>query len=125
MYKIKKLLYTPLLEEDILKRALSKRQTEGGESTDVGEDEDQSIPPHIEILRGRDGRDGRDGVPGPRGLPGRDGKTGEKGMTGHAGPPGHPSPKIGGVTYVRWGRSTCPNITGTELVYRGRAAGSL
>ena len=72
--------------------ALSKRQTEGGEETDVGEDEDQTIPPHIEILRGRDGRDGRDGVPGPRGLPGRDGKTGEKGMTGDIGPQGPSGP---------------------------------
>ena len=26
--------------------------------------------------------------------------------------------------YVRWGRTTCPNITGTELVYTGRAAGN-
>ena len=36
-------------------------------------------------------------------------------------PPGTSS---GGVTYVRWGRTTCPNTTGTELVYTGRAAGS-
>ena len=26
--------------------------------------------------------------------------------------------------YTRWGRTTCPNITGTQLVYAGRAAGS-
>ena len=25
---------------------------------------------------------------------------------------------------MRWGRTTCPNITGAELVYSGRAAGS-
>ena len=25
---------------------------------------------------------------------------------------------------MRWGRTTCPNTTGTELVYTGRAAGS-
>ena len=28
------------------------------------------------------------------------------------------------MTYVRWGRTTCPNATGTELVYCGRAAGT-
>ena len=26
--------------------------------------------------------------------------------------------------YTRWGRTTCPNTTGTELLYAGRAAGS-
>ena len=26
--------------------------------------------------------------------------------------------------YTRWGRTICPNITGTQLVYAGRAAGS-
>ena len=29
-----------------------------------------------------------------------------------------------GVTYVRWGRTSCPNVTGTELVYSGRAGGT-
>ena len=67
---------------------------------------------------GRDGRDGHDGEPGPRGLQGKDGKVGPK---GEQGPPG---PSSGGVTYVRWGRTTCPNTTGTELVYAGRAAGT-
>ena len=80
-----------------------------------------TAPPYIEILRGRDGRDGRDGEPGPRGLQGRDGKVGPKGDMGERGPPG---PSSGGVTYVRWGQTTCPNTTGTELVYAGRAAGS-
>ena len=28
------------------------------------------------------------------------------------------------MTYTRWGKSSCPNITGTELVYTGRAGGS-
>ena len=76
---------------------------------------DGTTPPYIEILRGRDGRDGRDGEPGPRGL------TGPKGDLGEQGPPG---PSSGGVTYVRWGRTTCPNTAGTELVYAGRAAGT-
>ncbi|XP_052791971.1 uncharacterized protein LOC128226119 [Mya arenaria] len=28
-----------------------------------------------------------------------------------------------GSTYIRWGRTTCPNDTGSELVYKGLAAG--
>ena len=31
----------------------------------------------------------------------------------------------GGTTYIRWGRTVCPNETGTELVYNGIASGSL
>ena len=85
---------------------------------------DGTAPSYIEILRGRDGRDGRDGEPGPRGLPGRDGKVGPQGEKGDMGEQGPPGPRTGGVTYVRWGRTTCPNTTGTELVYAGRAAGS-
>ena len=81
--------------------------------------------PHIEILRGRDGRDGRDGLPGPRGPPGTNGASGKKGMTGARGKQGPPGPSSGGVTYVRWGRTTCPNTMDTELVYAGRAAGGL
>ena len=94
--------------------SIEKRQTEDNT-------EEETAPPYIEILRGRDGRDGRDGEPGPRGLQGRDGKVGPKGNMGEQGPPG---PRNGGVTYVRWGRTTCPNTTGTELVYAGRAAGA-
>ena len=30
----------------------------------------------------------------------------------------------GGVVYTRWGRTTCPNTTGTQLLYAGKAAGS-
>ena len=29
-----------------------------------------------------------------------------------------------GVTYTRWGRTTCPSDQGTEVLYSGRAAGS-
>ena len=29
-----------------------------------------------------------------------------------------------GTTYIRWGRTVCPNITGTDFVYDGLAAGS-
>ena len=31
----------------------------------------------------------------------------------------------GGVVYTRWGNATCPSTTGTQLLYAGRAAGSL
>ena len=71
--------------------------------------------PYIEVLRGRDGRDGRDGVPGPRGP------QGQKGDQGIAGPPG---PRNGGVVYTRWGKSTCPSVSGTTLVYAGRVGGT-
>ena len=49
--------------------------------------------------------------------------VGERGFTGDRGLPGPPGPSVGGVVYTRWGRTTCPNITGTQLVYAGRAAG--
>ena len=49
---------------------------------------------------------------------------GDMGDTGATGPQGPPGPRSGGVTYVRWGRTTCPDIEGTGLVYTGRAAGS-
>ena len=71
--------------------------------------------PYIEVLRGRDGRDGRDGVPGPRGP------QGERGHQGVAGPPG---PRNGGVVYTRWGKTSCPNVSGTTLVYAGRTGGT-
>ena len=102
-------------------------------------------------MQGRDGRDGRDGVPGPRGPqgqrgeqgvagpPGSHGLQGQRGEQGVAGPPGShglqgqrgeqgvagpPGPRNGGVVYTRWGKTSCPNVTGTELVYAGRAGGS-
>ena len=31
---------------------------------------------------------------------------------------------VGGETYIRWGRTTCPNKRGTTQVYTGWAAGS-
>ena len=43
-------------------------------------------------------------------------------MQGKTGPPGPPGP--GGVTYVRWGRTTCPSVDGTDTVYDGVTAGS-
>ena len=65
------------------------------------------------MLRGRDGLPGRDGV---QGLPGPAGTTGKQGPTG---------PKSGGATYTRWGKSTCPELEGTELVYSGITGGTL
>ena len=96
---------------------ITKRQTDANTV-------DGATPPYVEILRGRDGRDGRDGEPGPRGLPGRDGKNGERGEKGDTGAQGPPGPRSGGVTYIRWGRTTCPDTEGTELVYAGRAGGT-
>ena len=52
------------------------------------------------------------------------GFSGQAGLAGPAGPAGPPGPTGGGVAYTRWGKATCPNIAGTQLVYAGRAAGS-
>ena len=75
----------------------------------------------LQILRGRDGRDGlpgRDGQKGERGYKGEKGEKGETGAVGGAGP------KSGGVVYTRWGRKSCPNDTGAQLVYEGITGGS-
>ena len=64
--------------------------------------------------KGRNGRDGRDGMPVASGPPGRDGKDGERGE------PGPPGPRTGGVSYTRWGKTTCPDVPGSQLVYAGR-----
>ena len=37
---------------------------------------------------------------------------------------GPPGPSTGGVVYTRWGRTTCPSTSGTQLLYAGRTAGS-
>ena len=73
---------------------------------------------YIELLQGRNGRDGQDGVPGGPGPSGPQGQRGEQGLAGS------PGPRNGGVVYTRWGKISCPNGTGTELVYAGRAGGS-
>ena len=86
---------------------------------------------------GRDGRDrydGRDSMPGATGPKGERGDPGEsqgpRGLTGAVGTPGArgpvgpPGPRSGGVTYIRWGKSSCPSVAGTELIYAGRAAGT-
>ena len=83
--------------------------------------------PYIQILQGRDGRDGIQGPTGQAGTPGRDGingKDGSKGNKGEPGPQGPPGPRNGGVVFTRWGRTTCPTTNDTELLYKGKAAGS-
>ena len=40
------------------------------------------------------------------------------------GTPGPPGPAGEGTVYIWWGRTTCPSVPGTELVYYGIAAGS-
>ena len=108
------------IDEPVLPRA--ERSTELSQSSDS--DETSSC---ADGLRGRDGRDGRNGVAGSAGAPGRDGRDGERGGPGPVGPPGPqgpPGPPNGGVVYTRWGRTTCPLTSGTQLVYEGRAVGS-
>ena len=69
----------------------------------------------VELLRGRDGLPGRDGPPG------KDGSQGPAGPPGAAGPPG---PQNGGALYTRWGKSTCPQTAGTEMLYSGITGGT-
>ena len=66
----------------------------------------------MELLRGRDGLPGRDGVPGAQGP------------AGPPGPQGPTGPPSGGATYTRWGKSSCPPIQGTEILYSGIAGGT-
>ena len=73
---------------------------------------------YLQTLRGRDGLPGRDGQKGERGDKGEKGEKGETGAVGIAGP------KSGGVVYTRWGRKSCPNDTGAQLVYEGITGGS-
>ncbi len=105
--------------------APTKRDTHLSE-TGNGEETSNDLP-HVELLRGRDGRDGKDGRDG---RDGKDGEVGEMGEPGIQGPPGLPGIRgppglnSGGVVYTRWGRTTCPDTSGTELVYAGRAGGT-
>ena len=92
--------------------------------------------PGQEGLKGEPGLAGSNGEQGPAGLQGlagaegskgelgSKGENGSQGLQGLQGLPGAPAPTTGGDTYVRWGRTICPSITGTTLVYSGWAAGS-
>ena len=74
--------------------------------------------------RGQRGQQGLRGEKGQRGMHGDKGMRGDLGPTGHQGEQGVQGPPSGGVTYTRWGRTTCPTDQGTELVYAGRAGGT-
>ncbi len=74
--------------------------------------EEEGSVTYYDVLRGRDG------------LPGVSGEKGEHGEKGTAGPPGSRGPISGGVVYTRWGKSSCPNNLGTDLLYAGRAGGT-
>ena len=41
-----------------------------------------------------------------------------------AGPDGPPGPRSGGALYTRWGKSSCPEVRGTELIYDGITGGT-
>ena len=75
--------------------------------------------------KGDVGDQGSIGLHGPRGAVGEKGDRGEKGGRGDMGLPGPQgaSSSTGGL-YTRWGRTVCPSVDGTELVYSGRAGGS-
>ena len=83
--------------------------------------------------KGMQGPPGSMGIQGPIGISGPQGVTGERGEKGMRGDPGLRGPQgvqgpqgppTGGVTYTRWGRTTCPTTQGTQLLYAGRAGGT-
>ncbi len=61
---------------------------------------------------------GPPGPTGPSGSQGLPGAKGEKGDTGSIGPPGSPASVVGGVSYIRWGSTTCR--LGVTFVYSGQ-----
>jgi len=72
--------------------------------------------------KGDTGATGPQGVKGATGATGATGAQGPQGTVGPQGPPGPAgSPAPAGITYTRWGRSTCAG--GAELVYSGYAGG--
>ncbi|XP_035668363.1 short-chain collagen C4-like [Branchiostoma floridae] len=82
--------------------------------------------------RGDTGPPGPRGVRGEKGETGRPGKLGPHGMEGQKGGKGAPGPKgsldaeglCGGAVYIRWGRTSCDESTGTVKVYSGIAGGA-
>ena len=67
------------------------------------------------------GEKGDAGSMGPVGVTGQPGQKGDAGAPGTA---GQSAPSTGGVTYVRWGKNSCPSTSGTVLLYSGYMAGS-
>ena len=74
-----------------------------------------------QLAVGQRGEKGDAGSMGPAGVTGPPGQKGEAGAPGTA---GQSAPSIGGVTYVRWGKNSCPSASGTVLLYSGYMAGS-
>ena len=103
---------------------ISGPQGEVGGKGESGEKGDRGI-------QGLPGPKGAAAISGPQGLAGPQGEVGEKGESGGKGDrgvqgllgPQGPSPSSGGL-YTRWGRTSCPDVDGTETVYSGRAGGS-
>ncbi len=69
---------------------------------------------------GQRGSPGTNGPYGSPGLPGSPGSRGPRGDEGHAGPLGPSGENAGGVTYTRWGSTSCPG----EKIYSGRVGGT-
>ena len=106
-----------------------KGEVGGGEKGEKGQMGDKGAlgpngPPGMKGSKGEAGGTGNRGSEGPTGLRGQKGDVGEKGDKGGRGERGGQGAGSYGGVYVRWGRTSCPNATGTELVYSGRAGGS-
>ena len=71
---------------------------------------------------GPQGPKGSIGMIGPQGDVGPVGVPGEPGQCLTTCPPSSPGPLVGGVTYTRWGNSSCRS--GADLVYAGRTGGT-
>ncbi|KAJ8046077.1 hypothetical protein HOLleu_09252 [Holothuria leucospilota] len=69
------------------------------------------------------GGPGPRGPPGQQGLPGRDGRDGrDQPLTSNSASTDQPSNgSLAGVTYVHWGKTTCPD--NSQLVYAGIVGG--
>ncbi|XP_035667440.1 short-chain collagen C4-like [Branchiostoma floridae] len=78
-------------------------------------------PPGPRGVRGEKGETGRPGKLGPHGMEGQKGERGALGQKGNQGAEG----LGGGAVYVRWGRTSCDEGTGTVTVYSGLAGGAL
>ena len=81
-------------------------------------------PPGLTGPHGPPGDTGHPGAPGHRGAVGAPGPRGPAGENGQVGAPGPQGPPGGGATYTRWGKSSCPQVGGTELFYSGITGGS-
>ncbi|XP_078619369.1 uncharacterized protein LOC144886545 [Branchiostoma floridae x Branchiostoma japonicum] len=77
-------------------------------------------PPGPRGVRGEKGETGRPGKLGPHGVEGQKGEKGAPGQKGNQGAEG----LGGGAVYIRWGRTSCDEGTGTVTVYSGFAGGA-